>query len=129
MRWKWTDSRRHPECSPAEGRADRIRADLERRGLSPEAAERLGLRIEDRASEPGSSDYEALLDGIALVAATRADAESEMGEQLRDLKEIERLMSGFSQELSKLDEVLEVLAAHVRRMRVSSPTAGAPTLH
>jgi len=37
----------------------------------------------------------------------------------RELRQLERLMSGFGTEIRKLDEVLEVLAAYVRRMRSS----------
>ena len=50
---------------------------------------------------------------------------------MRQIQELERLMSSFAGELSKLDESLEVLAAHLRRMRTQMDGPGRPgrTLH
>jgi len=132
MRWKWTAETQVVEASEAaleQAPSDRIRADLERRGLSPIVAERLSLRVEGRMGSQQGADYEALLDGVSLAAAAQEDATAEMSQQLRDLQEIERLMNGFSKELTKLDEVLEVLAAHVRKMRGNAPAPGERTLH
>ena len=47
----------------------------------------------------------------------------------REVKQLERLMVGCATELRKLDEVLEVLAAYVRRMRTSTDESGNQVLH
>ena len=57
-----------------------------------------------------------------MACGAQVDTTEEFSLRLRELSEIERLMSSFARELSKLDEVLSVLAAHVGRMR--SNTSG-----
>lgn len=133
MRWKWTESSSLDEPSVSAGGAvgrDRIRTDLERRGVLPEVSERLSLRIEERALALAPDAYEILLDGVAAASGLRDEGDQEMTQHLRDLNEVERLMGGFSNELAKLDEVLEVLAAHLRRLRASTPSSEVDrTLH
>lgn len=119
------------ERSPASRqRPAEIRAELESRGVSPAVsgpvAERLRSRLEirvdsDATPEVSSADsYELLLDGVAeALLVLDADTPAEP-----DLQEIERLMAAFVGELSKLDEVLEVLSAHVERMRLARPEPG-----
>ena len=124
MRWKWSELRGDPKISRIPERSagrERIRADLERRGVSPELSQRLCVRVEDRAPGLDHSEYELLLDGVAAAAGVHDESEQETSQQLRDLQDIERLMGGFTKELAKLDEVLEVLAAHVRKMRSNTP--------
>lgn len=132
MRWKWTETDHEverPRVSPQQAGCERIRADLELRGLSPDVAARMSLCIEDRAASLTKEDYETLLDGVSLAAAAQEETAAEMAQHLNDLQEIERLMSGFSRELGKLDEVLEVMAVHVRKMRNNAPTTGERLLH
>jgi hypothetical protein len=45
-----------------------------------------------------------------------------------DLEEIHHLLDGFADELRKLDEALEVLAAYLVRLQLQSPL-GDRTLH
>lgn len=45
-----------------------------------------------------------------------------------DLEEIHHLLDGFADELRKLDEALEVLAAYLVRLQLQSPP-GDRTLH
>ena len=132
MRWKWTELRSSLLTSGAHERGagrERIRTDLERRGVSPELSQRLCQRVEDRAPTLDRTGYELLLDGVAAAAGAHDESELQMSQQLRDLQDVERLMEGFTKELAKLDEVLEVLAAHVRRMRSSYPSATGRRLH
>ena len=132
MRWKWMETDHEverPRLSPQQAGRERIRADLELRGLSPDVAARMSLCIEDRAASLTKEDYETLLDGVSLAAAAQEETAAEMAQHLNDLQEIERLMSGFSRELGKLDEVLEVMAVHVRKMRNNAPTTGERLLH
>lgn len=132
MRWKWIeagrDAERH-EDSQQNSASERIQADLERRGLSLEVATRLSRRVCERASSSRGAEYEALLDGVSLAFTEQEDSMAEMERHVGDLQEIERLMSGFSTELGKLDEVLEVMTVHVRKMRENSPTTGDRILH
>jgi hypothetical protein len=70
-----------------------------------------------------------LLEGVADVFGGHSESRDALSDRLCEVREIERLMSAFAQELGKLDEVLEVLAAHVRRMRMKSETAGPQNFH
>ena len=113
--------------APPIRKADReLRAELEERGLdvgtSKALAKRLGAGLE-------------ALDGTALASVLDAVVDLCQQEQPepsadgRDLREIERLMAAFSDELSKLDEILEVLGAHAKRMRSALPRRPDETLH
>jgi hypothetical protein len=132
MRWKTSDA--EPDLEGLEPRSvrnagERVRADLERRGLSPELAARLSPRVEGRASALAQDDYESLLDGVTLAAAANEDAAAEIAQHEGELQEIERLMSGFASELGKLDEVLEVMAVQLRKLRDRTPSDEDRTLH
>ena len=99
----------------------RIRADLELRGVAPEFSDALSERLESRVKSFESESYLPLLDGVAAACGVHAEATEGLADRLRELSEIERLMGAFTGELSKLDEVLSVLAAHVGRMRTNTP--------
>lgn len=130
MRWKWIGSSLEAsEGHETSAGRQRIRSDLERRGVSPELSERLCQRVEDRAPQLDPKEYELLLDGVAAAAGAHDESGQEMSQQLRELQDIERLMGGFTKELAKLDEVLEVLAAHVRRMRSNTSSVEGRRLH
>jgi hypothetical protein len=107
---------------------DRVRADLEARGVDASASEMLAGRV-IAAFELGSEGYAALLDGVALGFGRHSDLGAQLDKGASDLQEIERLMGSFASELSKLDEVLEVLAAYLRRMRTAAPPARDRLLH
>ena len=72
--------------------------------------------------------YEGFLTGAALTFAVHLDSRPELRESANDLGEMQRLMSDFSDELRKLDEALEILAAYVIRMRTQSDSKDR-TLH
>jgi hypothetical protein len=98
-------------------RRDKIWADLEARGVARELCETLSASLDERHYRRSPEAYQALLDGVALACGVQTELDGDLLRNLRDLRETERLMGAFAQELSKLDEVLEVLAAHLRRMR------------
>jgi hypothetical protein len=99
------------------GRRQRIRADLENKGVSPEFSERLAQRLERLRREPGSETYSAALEGAAAAYdACQGDAEL-LEDRSRDIEEIQRLMQGFAGELRKLEEGLRIISAYVLRMR------------
>jgi hypothetical protein len=101
---------------------DRIRADLAARGVAPEFCEALSARLQSQVESFDAPSYLPLLDGVAAAYGVHEEASEALSSRLRELSEIERLMSSFAGELSKLDEVLNVLTAHVGRMRTSTPS-------
>jgi hypothetical protein len=103
--------------SQAASRREQIRVDLEARGIDPELCERFSASLERKSSECSPDAYQALLDGVALVCGMQEGVDSGLSRNLHDLQETERLMGAFATELEKLDEVLEVLSAYLRRMR------------
>ena len=99
------------------GIRERIRADLENRGVSPGLSEALAQRLERLRREPGSETYSAALEGAAAAYdACQGDAEL-LEDRSRDIEEIQRLMQGFAGELRKLEEGLRIISAYVLRMR------------
>ena len=111
------------------GRRQRIRSDLENKGVSPEFSERLAQRLERLRSEPGSDGYAAALEGAAAAYdAYRGDAER-IEDRTRDVEEIQRLMQGFAGELLKLEEGLRLISAYVLRMHNRATRDGGGVLH
>ena len=99
-------------------------------GVSREWAARLAPGLAASQQELGRGSSSALIRGAALAVALQAESQAQAERNLRDVREVERLLGAFSGELEKLDEVLEVLAAYAQRMRPQAPT-GTPrrTLH
>jgi len=129
MPWKPEIGRsRQPDGGKPPTTRVKICADLLARGVDAEAAESLAGRIAAALEGKDPAAYEATLDGVALSCRARPSPlapASGAGE----LQEVERLMGAFATELGKLDEVLEVLAAHLRRMRVAAGGSEPRTLH
>ncbi len=113
----------------ATGRRQRIRADLENKGVSPGFSEPLAQRLERLRSEPGSETYAAALEG-AVAAYDAYRGESELAEdRSHDVEEIQRLMQGFAGELLKLEEGLRIISAYVLRMHNKATRDGGGILH
>jgi len=138
MRWKWEAAKagtrvaiesERPEREGVASRHARIRTDLESRGIASEHCDALSRRIEARLAAVGPDAYGSLLEGVAVAYGVQGEAGEQVDQSLRELQEIERLMGAFAGELSKLDEVLEVLAAYVRRMRTNSPVRDERLFH
>jgi hypothetical protein len=107
---------------------DGISADLQVRGVVAPAAEALAGHLV-RQLDGRDHERAVLLDGVALGFCAQDAVAEQLARSAGELQEIERLMSSFAGELSKLDEVLEVLAAYLRRMRTASPLSSARLLH
>jgi hypothetical protein len=132
MGWRRDRGEAQAEPSAAETRhldGEGIRLALETRGVSRELGELLAARLEDRLAGISSESADAMLDGVALALDLHDHTTEDVARSLRGLKEVERMMGAFSGELSKLDEVLEVLAAYVARMRTSGSSETVRTLH
>lgn len=132
MRWK-------PELAkaavgPVEAREDlalpeRLSAELQDRGLPAAAADMLVARLQPELDGRAPAELQATLDGVALGFRAQSSLETDLARSAGELQEIERLMGSFAGELTKLDEVLEVLAAYLRRMRTTVPASGSQILH
>ncbi len=117
---------------------DRVRCDLESRGITADLSAMIAVQLCQRKREGKDTltpdQYEALIDGAALACDVHCDVETDTEASASQVREVERMMQAFAGELSKLDESLEVLSAYVRRMRKQpepfvAPARGDQTLH
>ena len=95
----------------------RIRADLERRGVAPHLSEPFSERLGEIAGELSASEYHAAI--LAMTAAyevLQRDA-GELESRCRDVREIQQLMQGFASELRKLEEGLRIVSTYLVRLR------------
>ena len=103
-----------PEGSE-QSRREQMCEDLKARGVAPELCETLSACLDEDLTRHSPEAYQALLDGVVLACGVQTGVDRELTRNLRELRETERLMGAFANELSKLDEVLEVLAAHLNK--------------
>ena len=104
-------------------------ARLLQEGVSEPLASRLANSLESAHVESGRGSAGALIRGVTLAARAQTDQQLDVERNLREVREVERLLGAFSGELEKLDEVLEVLAAYAQRMRTKPTKASRRTLH
>ena len=104
-------------------------------GVSSEWAPRLAARLLGvfEASAHGPAQHHlpaaALIQGAVEAVELQAEAKASVDRNMRDVREVERLLGAFSGELEKLDEVLEVLAAYAQRMRAKPARTAKRVLH
>lgn len=98
-----------------------LAASLRERGVSDADAAELAEGLAARLRRHGRGARDGFAEGVAAGWHAMSETRARMDRTASDMKEVERLMGAFTGELSKLDEVLEVLAAYVRRMRTSNP--------
>lgn len=125
QRW-WQGEARRATGAKAARRVDPKRiedweAQIVAAGIGAEWAARLAPRLAESQRELGSGTTPALIRGAALAMALQAESQAHVERNLRDVREVERLLGAFTGELAKLDEVLEVLAAYAQRMRPQKP--------
>lgn len=96
---------------------DQIQADLVARGLAPALARRLALAIEKRVTLLDTGRYQGVIAGAALAASAQRRELEQLRKAADELAEVKRLLGSFTNELEKLDEALETLAAYVLRMK------------
>jgi hypothetical protein len=106
-------------ASPARDR-EQIRRDLERLGVGEELRDALCRRLEPIAPTLSEDAYQAALAGIAAANDVHRVGEAALERSMGDLREIQRLLGAFSDEMRKLDEALRVLSTYVQRMRTKS---------
>jgi len=94
-------------------------AQLRERGVTDPDARSLAEHLAPQVAHTRRAGRETFIDGIAAGWHAASESRVRLDRTVSEIKEVERLMGAFTGELSKLDEVLEVLAAYVRRMRTS----------
>jgi hypothetical protein len=95
---------------PARDRRD-IAEDLERLGIPRVLLACLAERLDERCRDLDPAAYEAALEGVVAAFDATGSAEVE------DVREIQRLMEGFADELQKLEEGLRIVSAYAIRMQ------------
>ncbi len=115
---------RHDPSSIAEWEAR-----LVEEGVAPEWVPRLAPALREGQLDLGEGSARALILGARIATEAQAEVQSALERQLRDVREVERLLGAFSGELEKLDEVLEVLSAYAQRMRAKPARPARGMLH
>jgi len=95
---------------PARDHRD-IAEDLERLGIPHMLVASLASRLDERCRNLDPAAYEAALEGVVAAFDATGSAEVE------DVREIQRLMEGFADELQKLEEGLRIVSAYAIRMQ------------
>ena len=99
-----------------------IQYDLEQRGVGEDFADAMAEHLEKVADRLLPEVYDAVLTGVTLAFAEHRRGMEALRRTAKDLDEIQHLLSAFGDELQKLDEALETLAAYTLRMRSQSDT-------
>jgi len=106
-----------------------LAVELRRRGVAPGSCQAILSAIEARVALVSPEKADGLLDGVALAFEFQQGSQLQLLRTIREVQEVEKMMGAFSGELSKLDEVLEVLSTYVRRMRTSRWAEDGDVLH
>ena len=104
-------------------------ARLVEEGVGSEWAAPLASRLAALHRELGDAAVHPMLRATLETVEVQAAAHAHVERNMRDVREVERLLGAFSGELEKLDEVLEVLAAYAQRMRTQPARKDRHTLH
>ncbi len=104
----------------------RSERDLERLGVGEELRDALCRRLEPIAATLSEDAYQAALAGIAAANEVHCVGEAALERSMGDLREIQRLLGAFSDEMRKLDEALRVLSTYVQRMRTKARAPARP---
>jgi hypothetical protein len=109
--------------------AEDFQTRLIERGVPTDSASLIAAQLVTAYAELGRGSAAALLLGATLTVDVQAAERADVERNMRDVREVERLLGAFSGELEKLDEVLEVLAAYAQRMRAKPSRPAGRTLH
>ena len=137
--WRWAFWRRGEAGATAHEGTEPVNPDpkgieeweaqLIEAGVSSDWAPRLARRLEPLHDELGRGSARTMILTAAAAVEVQAEAYTQVGRNLKDVKEVERLLGAFGGELEKLDEVLEVLSAYAQRMRNQPAYKARHTLH
>ena len=113
-----------PEADP-----ERVRSDLENRGIDPEFSGPVARRLVAIAPGLPASEYAAILDGVSAAYGAHRETSRPNGVNFRHENELQRLLEGLTGELRKLDEGLQMLSAYLVRVGALLSRKGSGTLH
>jgi hypothetical protein len=109
---------------------ERVRRDLERRGVDAAFAETLLPRVEELRGSLPAGAYAGVLAGVSLAYAAHREAHvRSTGQEEGHANEFQQLMRSFNGELQKLDEALQLLFAYLQRMRSRATRSPDETVH
>jgi hypothetical protein len=111
------------------GVRDRIRSELEQRGVSHELAAALALRLEQLVTALGASGCQAVCEAALAAGGAPAAPRAVFPRSTNELDEIQRLMGAFVGELRKLDEALQLLTTYLARIRAQAQGGEPRTVH
>lgn len=97
------------------GARERLRQDLEARGVDPLFAAAVLAEVEKDGA--GAESHAAILEGVELAYRVHCGGREDLAQVVRELDEVARLMEDFGGELTKLDESLKTLSAFLLRMQ------------
>jgi hypothetical protein len=113
-----------PEADP-----ERVRSDLENRGIAPEFSRPVARRLVAIVPDLSASEYAAILDGVSAAYGVYREVSGLRDVHFRHGNELQRLMEGFSGELRKLDEGLQMLSTYLVRMGALASREDSGSLH
>ena len=113
-----------PQANP-----EQVRSDLEDRGIDPEFSRSIAQRLVAIAPDLSAPEYAAILDGVLAAYGVHREISGSNDALFRHGNELQRLMEGFTGELRKLDEGLQLLSAYLVRMGALSSREGSRSLH
>jgi len=115
---------RSPEADP-----ERVQSDLENRGIDPEFSRPVARRLVAIVPDLSAPEYAAILDGVSAAYGVYREISGPNDAHFRHGNELHRLMEGFTGELRKLDEGLQMLSTYILRMGALSTLEDSGTLH
>jgi hypothetical protein len=116
-------------CRSPEADTERVRSDLENRGIDPEFSRPVAQRLVAIAPDLSAPEYAAILDGVSAAYGVYREISGPNDVHFRPENELQRLMEGFTGELRKLDEGLQLLSTYLVRMGALSSHEDPGSLH
>ena len=113
-----------PEADP-----ERVQSDLENRGVDPEFSRPVARRLAAIAPDLSTPEYAAILEGVSAAYGVYREISGLNDVHFRHANELQRLMEGFTGELRKLDEGLQMLSTYLVRMGALSTREDPGSLH
>jgi hypothetical protein len=107
----------------------RIRVDLERRGVDEQMSESFASRLAEIASDLSASEYHAALLAMAAAYEVVQSEADELERRCRDVRQIQQLMQAFADELRKVEEGLSIVSAFLVRMRMTADGGDEGSIH
>jgi hypothetical protein len=108
---------------------ERVQSDLENRGIDSEFSRPVAQRLVAVVPGLSAAEYAAILDGVSAAYDVYRETSGLGDVSFRQGNELHRLMEGFTGELRKLDEGLQMLSTYILRMGSLSSRENSGHLH